>query len=125
MFDHLSIGVRDLDAARGFYDAFLAPLGAALASEKAGELGYGPAGLSSLFFLYPAPQGQVAGQGSHIAFTAETRQAVDAAYASALARGATGLRAAGPHPDIAPDYYGAVILDPDGNKLEVVYDTMH
>jgi catechol 2,3-dioxygenase-like lactoylglutathione lyase family enzyme len=28
MFDHLSLGVRDLSAARRFYDAFFAPLGA-------------------------------------------------------------------------------------------------
>ena len=32
MFDHLSVGVRDLDQARRFYDAFLAPLGHAASS---------------------------------------------------------------------------------------------
>ena len=35
------------------------------------------------------------------------------------------VRVAGLHPDIAADYYGAVLLDPDGNKLEIVADTMH
>ena len=54
-----------------------------------------------------------------------TRAAVDAAYASAMAQGATTIRPAGPHPDIAPTYYGCVILDPDGNKLEIVAGTMH
>ena len=125
MFDHLSLGVRDLAAARRFYDAFFAPLGAALASEKAGELGYGPGGAASQFYLYPVEGPQVAGLGAHLAFTAETRAAVDQAYAAAMAAGASSIRAAGPHPDIAPGYYGCVILDPDGNKLEIVAGTMH
>ena len=67
----------------------------------------------------------MAGLGTHIAFSADSRSAVDAAYAAAMAQGATVVRVAGPHPDIAPDYYGAVLLDPDGNKLEIVADTMH
>lgn len=125
MFDHLSVGVRDLAAARTFYDAFFGPLGAANAWAADNELAYGPGGESRLFWLYPAKGDQVAGQGTHIAFTAATRAAVDAAYAAALANGATSVRAAGLHPDIAADYYGAVLLDPDGNKLEIVAGTMH
>jgi hypothetical protein len=35
------------------------------------------------------------------------------------------VRAAGAHPDIAADYYGAILFDPDGNKLEIVVGTMH
>jgi catechol 2,3-dioxygenase-like lactoylglutathione lyase family enzyme len=125
MFDHLSLGVRDLDAARRFYDAFFAPLGAAVSSVKAGEIAYGPGGEAALFYLYPVEGDQVAGLGAHLAFTADSRVAVDAAYAAAMAHGATAIRAAGPHPDIAPTYYGCVILDPDGNKLEIVAGTMH
>lgn len=125
MFDHLSLGVRDLAAARRFYDAFFAPLGAALASEKAGELGYGPGGMGAQFYLYPVSGPQVAGLGSHLAFTAGSRAAVNQAFAAAVAEGAQVVRAAGPHPDIAPDYYGCVLFDPDGNKLEIVAGTMH
>jgi len=125
MFDHLSIGVRDLTAARGFYDAFLGPLGASLVSAAEGELGYGLGGLAAQFYLYPVQGAQVAGQGTHIAFTAPTRAAVDAAYALAMANGATAIRPAGLHPDISAGYYGAVLLDPDGNKLEIVAGTMH
>lgn len=125
MFDHLSLGVRDLVAARRFYDAFFAPLGASVASEKPGEIAYGPGGTAGLFYLYPVEGERVAGLGAHLAFTADTRAAVNAAYASALAQGATAIRAAGPHPDIAAGYYGCVILDPDGNKLEIVAGRMH
>jgi len=125
MFDHLSLGVRDLEAAARFYDALLAPLGAAKSLQKPGEIAYGPGGETSLFWLYPVEGDRVAGLGTHVAFTADSRLAVDAAFAAALANGATVIRAAGPHPDIAPDYYGTVLLDPDGNKLEIVAGTMH
>ena len=125
MFDHLSVGVRDLSAARVFYDAFLAPLGHATSSVSAAELAYGPGGAASLFYLYPVSGEQVAGLGTHIAFSADSRAAVDEAYAAALSLGAISVRAAGAHPDIAADYYGAILLDPDGNKLEIVAGTMH
>ena len=122
MFDHLSIGVRDLASARGFYDAVFAPLGAGLSNER--ELAYGPGGQRA-FWLYPVTGDQVAGLGAHIAFKASDRQAVVAAGAAAEAGGATMIRAAGSHPDIAPDYFGTVFLDPDGNKIEIVAETMH
>jgi len=125
MFDHLSVGVRDLDQARRFYDAFLAPLGHAASSVSVQELAYGPGGMGGQFYLYPVDGERVAGLGTHIAFAADTRAAVDAAYAAAVAEGASSVRAAGVHPDIAPDYYGCVLFDLDGNKLEIVVGSMH
>jgi catechol 2,3-dioxygenase-like lactoylglutathione lyase family enzyme len=125
MFDHLSLGVRDLAAARRFYDAVLQPLGASVSAASDKELAYGPAGQGGSFYLYPTSGEQIAGLGTHTAFSARDEAAVDAAYASAVAEGAVVIRAAGAHPDIAADYYGAVFLDPDGNKLEVVAGTMH
>jgi catechol 2,3-dioxygenase-like lactoylglutathione lyase family enzyme len=124
MFDHLSLGVRDLETARRFYDAFFAPLGASVSAASDKELAYGPGGRGGHFYLYPVGGERVAGLGAHTAFAAADQAAVDAAYRSAVEQGATTIRAAGAHPDIAPDYYGAVILDPDGNKLEIVAGAM-
>jgi catechol 2,3-dioxygenase-like lactoylglutathione lyase family enzyme len=124
MFDHLSLGVRDLGAATLFYDALFAPLGSSRTWDKTGEAAYGPEG-ARLFWLYAVGGERVAGLGAHVAFRAETEAAVQEAYEAALANGATSLRAAGPHPDIGPDYYGAIVLDPDGNKLEIVLGAMH
>jgi catechol 2,3-dioxygenase-like lactoylglutathione lyase family enzyme len=125
MFDHLSVGVRDLGRARVFYDAFLAPLGHAPAHQTSAELAYGPGGMGAQFYLYPVDGDRVAGLGTHIAFAADNEAAVDRAYAAALAEGAVSVRAAGARPDISADYYGAVLLDPDGNRLEVVAGPMH
>lgn len=125
MFDHLSLGVRDLAGARGFYDAVLAPLGASLVSASETELSYGPGGQTAQFYLYAVRGEQVAGLGAHLAFSAPTRVAVDTAFASAVAGGATIVRGAGEHPDIAAGYYGAILMDTDGNKLEIVAGTMH
>ena len=47
MFDHVSIGVRDLARARQFYDAALRPLGYACLSEGADALGYGRGKIAS------------------------------------------------------------------------------
>ncbi len=56
----------------------------------------------------------------HVAFTAPSRQAVERFGTASERLGAKTLRAAGPHPDIAPDYYGAVINDLDGHKIEIL-----
>jgi catechol 2,3-dioxygenase-like lactoylglutathione lyase family enzyme len=124
MFDHMSIGVRDLAVAGRFYDALLQPLGHAMTWQQEREVAYGSAGARD-FWLYPVDGSQVAGLGVHIAFRAETRAAVDAAYDAAIEHGAQTLRAAGLHPDIGPDYYGAIVLDLDGNKIEIVVGAMH
>jgi catechol 2,3-dioxygenase-like lactoylglutathione lyase family enzyme len=120
MIDHLSLGVRSLDRARRFYDALLGPLGHAVSRVSEAELAYGPGGETGIFYLYPVTKGRVAGLGAHIAFGADSRAAVDEAYQAAMREGAVSVRPAGPHPDLSPDYYGTVLFDPDGNKLEIV-----
>jgi len=46
MIDHISIGVRDVAAAKKFYDAALAPLGYSCLSAGANSLGYGKDGVA-------------------------------------------------------------------------------
>ncbi len=124
MFDHLSLGVSDLSVARRFYDALLAPLGHTNTWDQEKEIAFGPNGTRQ-FWLYPVGGERLAGLGAHVAFRAETPKAVHQAFDAAIANGASVVRAAGLHPDIGPDYYGAILLDPDGNKLEIVVGAMH
>jgi predicted lactoylglutathione lyase len=45
---------------------------------------------------------------------------VEAAHAAALGAGGRSVRAPGLRPEISESYFGAVLLDPDGHKLELV-----
>ena len=56
----------------------------------------------------------------HVAFAAPDRSAVDAFYAAALAAGGRDHGAPGLRPQYHPNYYGAFVLDPDGNNAEAV-----
>lgn len=60
------------------------------------------------------------GTGTHIAFPASSRPAVDAFHKAALAAGARDNGAPGLRPHYHPDYYGAFVFDPDGYHLEAV-----
>ena len=55
-----------------------------------------------------------------MAFAAENRAAVDAFHAAALEAGATDNGAPGVREIYHPAYYGAYVLDPDGNNVEAV-----
>jgi catechol 2,3-dioxygenase-like lactoylglutathione lyase family enzyme len=59
----------------------------------------------------------------HLAFGAADRAAVDAFHAAALGAGGTDNGAPGLRPAYHPDYYGAYVLDPDGNNVEAVCHT--
>jgi predicted lactoylglutathione lyase len=49
------------------------------------------------------------------------RPQVDAAYAAAMAAGATEIHPPGPQLHYDPRYYAAQVCDPDGYSLEFVY----
>ena len=55
------------------------------------------------------------------AFGADSREQVDAFYQAALAAGGTDNGPPGLRPHYHKDYYGAFVLDPDGNKIEAAY----
>ena len=120
MLDHLSLGVTDLGRAMRFYDAAFAPLGYARRLSNEGEAAYGPEGAPT-FWLYPMKPGEsVVGAGTHIAITAPDRMSVESAHAAAIAAGGASVRPPAERPDISDNYFGAVVLDPDGHKLELV-----
>jgi catechol 2,3-dioxygenase-like lactoylglutathione lyase family enzyme len=57
---------------------------------------------------------------AHIAFAAPDRATVDAFHAAATAAGMTDNGEPGPRPIYHEHYYGAFVLDPDGNNIEAV-----
>ncbi|HZB93357.1 MAG TPA: VOC family protein [Stellaceae bacterium] len=118
MLDHVSLGVRDLAAARRFYDASLKPLGYRLLHDSPGALGYGgdQAGLWVMPAERPVPADEKS--GLHLCFAAPSREAVEAFHQAALKAGGKDNGAPGPRPDYGAHYYAAFVIDPDGYRLE-------
>lgn len=116
MYDHVGLKVRDLDASVRFYQAALEPLGLVLCSRDQGCAGFGPPGAPALWLYRDAG----AAAGTHVAFCAKARAAVDRFHAAGLAAGARDHGAPGLRADYAPGYYAAFLLDPDGHNVEAV-----
>jgi len=120
---HVSLGVANLDKSAAFYDATLGGLGYTRQLEVEGAaIAYGEQ-WPELWIGIPldAERPASGGNGTHIAFTAASHDAVDAFYQAAMANGAQDAGAPGLRPDYGPTYYGAFVLDLDGNKIEACY----
>jgi catechol 2,3-dioxygenase-like lactoylglutathione lyase family enzyme len=118
MLDHVSIGVRDLAAARRFYDAVLAPLGYRCVLDFDTALGYGAERAEFWLGATDRPVLPDDRSGLHISFSAPTRAAVDAFYALALRAGGRDNGKPGPRPDYGPRYYAGFVYDLDGYRIE-------
>lgn len=120
MIHHLSLGTNDAARARRFYDPVLGVLGLQLIADRDGSLDYGVNRF--LFSLEKPTNGQPAsaGNGVHIAFEAKNPAMVRAFYEAALANGGRDAGAPGLRPEYDPNYFGAFVYDPDGNKIEAV-----
>ena len=117
MIDHTGFGVRDYAASKAFYERALAPLGITLIMEvMEAAAGFGEGG-KPIFWLEErrTPVTEV-----HVAFLAKDRATVDAFHAAALEAGGTDNGAPGLREIYHPTYYGAYVLDPDGNNVEAV-----
>lgn len=117
MIDHLTLRVRDFPKSKAFYLKALEPLGYSVIMEFGAFCGLGEAPKPD-FWLAPSEEKHPAGTGKHIAFRARNRAGVDAFHRAALAAGAKDDGAPGPRKDYHPSYYGAFVLDPDGNHVE-------
>ena len=118
MLDHIGLNVSDYDRSRDFYAEALAPLGLTLLMEPLPRIGgFGAEGKP--WFWITDTRGPVH-ENAHVAFTAADRATVDAFHAAALAAGGTDNGRPGVRELYHPNYYGAYVLDPDGNNVEAV-----
>jgi catechol 2,3-dioxygenase-like lactoylglutathione lyase family enzyme len=116
MLDHISINVTDIERSKSFYTGALAPLGYAVAAEFPGAAGFSSPTAPWEFSLRETETVTPA----HIAFGCKERSLVDAFHAAALAAGGTDNGGPGLRPHYHENYYGAFVLDPDGNNVEAV-----
>ena len=121
ILSHVSIGTNQFERACAFYDAVLATLGCQRVMEHPDAVAYGR--LYPEFWVQAPIDGEPATQanGSHIAFFAGSREAVDAFYAAAMAAGASDEGPPGARPEYGEPYYGCFCRDLDGHKIEATW----
>jgi catechol 2,3-dioxygenase-like lactoylglutathione lyase family enzyme len=124
LIDHISITVRDIERAKAFYMVIMRALGAKVASERPGAIGFGERNrpnddvhtyLSVLESLVASPDYR-----RHWCFRASSTGEVDEFHRVGLevggvSEGEPGLR------DYHPGYYAAFLADPEGNRVEAVF----
>jgi catechol 2,3-dioxygenase-like lactoylglutathione lyase family enzyme len=113
VFDHVAIRVADAEASERFYTTVLAVLGVEVTGRLQGWPEYDD------FCI--AADGAPLTRGLHVGFGATSRELVDAFWRAGVDAGYTSDGEPGPRTEYGNDYYGAFLLDPDGNSAEAVH----
>ena len=117
MLDHLIITVSDYDKSKAFYLKALEPLGYGLIMEMGRAAGLGVGGKPDFFIR----EAEAVNPPVHVAFGSHDRKSVDRFYDAAIEAGGEDNGEPGLRSQYHPHYYGAFVLDPDGNNIEAVY----
>jgi catechol 2,3-dioxygenase-like lactoylglutathione lyase family enzyme len=122
MIDHSGITVSDYERSKSFYEEALAPLGASFLHsvpfEHSGGVKVGGFGVDSPCFWID--EGEAHKPPLHFAFKAKSREVVDNFYVAAIRAGGRDNGKPGLRTHYHDNYYGAFVLDPDGNNIEAV-----
>jgi catechol 2,3-dioxygenase-like lactoylglutathione lyase family enzyme len=115
MFDHVTIRVKDRGASERFYEAVLA--------ELAIDETYRTGTFTEWddFSLTGADDANPLTRRLHVGFVAPSRGHVDAFWRAGTEAGHPDDGPPGLRPEYGEDYYGAFLLDPDGNSAEAVH----
>lgn len=124
MLDHIGFPVSNFEVSKNFYEKALAPLGIAIIMEVGADqtenggraLGFGAEG-KPFFWISEDTRKATA---IHLSFTARDRKSVDSFYEAAIAAGGKDNGKPGIRALYHPNYYGAFVIDPDGNNIEAV-----
>lgn len=117
LIDHMQLVVRSLPASKRFYQAVLQVLEVPIGGETEDFFWADELVISAVDS--EAADGKLTGR-CHLAFQARDKAMVDEFYKAALANGGSSNGEPGYRP-YHPDYYGAFVLDPDGNNIEAVF----
>jgi catechol 2,3-dioxygenase-like lactoylglutathione lyase family enzyme len=115
MFDHVTIRVSERDASERFYETVLRTLGIEQTSAGQDFTEWDD------FSLSQADDEDPVTRRLHVAFAAPSRAHVDEFWRVGTEAGYDEDGAPGPRPQYREDYYGAFLLDPDGNSVEAVH----
>ena len=115
MFDHVTIRVSDRATSERFYDAVLATLGIDETYRTSAYSEWQDFSLSESDSKNPLTR------RLHIGFVSPTVEQVEMFWQAGTDAGYASDGEPGPRPKYGPDYYGAFLLDPDGNSAEAVH----
>jgi catechol 2,3-dioxygenase-like lactoylglutathione lyase family enzyme len=115
VFDHVTIRVSDREASQRFYDTLLEALGftATYSDDRFAEW--------DDFSVTVADEDTPTTRRLHVGFGATSREQVDAFWRAGTEAGFRDDGAPGSRTEYRDDYYGAFLLDPDGNSVEAVH----
>jgi len=115
VFDHVTIRASDATASRRFYTAVLQALGIHPTYDGTDFVEWDDFGVKD------ATPDRGPTRHLHVAFVAPSREHVDRFWHDGVERGYEDAGRPGPRPQYRPEYYGAFLLDPDGNSVEAVH----
>ena len=115
MIGYVTIGVTDMEKAKAFWTELLASMGAKLIMD-AGRIAFIGSGMDQPMLSVCIPYDEKdprPGNGTMLAFRADSTEEVDQLHQKAIELGATDEGAPGKR---VPTFYGGYFRDPDGNK---------
>jgi catechol 2,3-dioxygenase-like lactoylglutathione lyase family enzyme len=115
VFDHVTIRVSERGASERFYETVLRTLGVERTASGQDFAEWDD------FSLSQADDEDPVTRRLHVAFVAASREDVDEFWRVGTEAGYAEDGAPGPRPQYREDYYGAFLLDPDGNSVEAVH----
>jgi catechol 2,3-dioxygenase-like lactoylglutathione lyase family enzyme len=115
VFDHVTIRVSERGASERFYETVLRTLGIERTDSGQDFTEWDD------FSLSQADDEDPVTRRLHMAFVATSREDVDEFWRVGTEAGYAEDGAPGPRPQYREDYYGAFLLDPDGNSVEAVH----
>jgi catechol 2,3-dioxygenase-like lactoylglutathione lyase family enzyme len=115
VFDHVAIAVSDLAASERFYRTVLSVLGAEPSRADTELVEWDDWDIGASDGEHPVTC------GLHVGFRARDRAEVEAFWQAGIDAGYRSDGAPGPRTQYSPTYYGAFLLDPDGNSVEAVH----
>lgn len=124
LLGHVSFGVHSYEASKMFYTALLKPFGVHLVYDNAERkiLGYGFDVDHEVFNIFEhGDDAHPPGPGTHLAFNAPNRKAVVEFWNAGIRNGGVGDGPPGVREAYGKNYYAAFLFDPDGFKLEAVF----
>jgi catechol 2,3-dioxygenase-like lactoylglutathione lyase family enzyme len=122
MINHITLRVSDLKKSKAFYSITLKPLGYKLLKEKELSAGFGIKDIDGKRDFWIKQSAVNGNSFSCLAFTASSKQMVQAFYRAGLNAGGKDKGKPGYREKYHLGYYAAYVLDPDGYNIEAVFD---